>query len=403
MILAERLDRAEEVAEDLDVPAHQHLIRGRVAQERRQTAKALAEFDESLRLWPNNAGARYYAAVAAEELGDFERALEEYRNSVRDDPGATDARTRGAALLAASGNPGEALILLQTAREKAPLDAEAQILAMRLSGLTGNVTGFYEFLALIEANHPASAGRALAEAAEGVARRNGPELALSMLTTPKVDFNDPRYSDALRSVVQFSYRADKTAETRATYLKILAAHPDSSEFQEIRALDLELSGAPPEAVKAAYARALELGPENANALASLGRLTSSDDPAKALDFFDRAAAADPSDPDPKLAAARILIATGKLDQAEQRLDALLLEHPLEAAAAAERARLDLERGVATPSTLERTRRAVRFGGGAEALDLLSRVHAQRQEPELAARAAEEARALREVKATQGKG
>jgi len=75
-----------------------------------------------------------------------------------------------------------------------------------------------------------------------------------------------------------------------------------------------------------------------------------------------------------------------------------------AAAAAERARLDLERGVATPQTLERAKRAVRFGGGADALDLLSRVHARQGEPELAARAAEEARALREAGNTaKGKG
>ncbi len=100
-------------------------------------------------------------------------------------------------------------------------------------------------------------------------------------------------------------------------------------------------------------------------------------------------------------AARALVASGKLAQAEQRLDALLLEHPFEAEAAAERARLDLERGVATPRTLERARRAVRFGGGADALELLGRVHAQRNEPELAEQAAERARALREARASEG--
>ena len=404
LILAERFDRALEIAEDLAVPAHQHLIRGRVAQERRQPAQALEEFDETLRLWPDNAGARYYAAVAAEELGDFERALEDYRNSIRVDAGATDARTRGAALLSASGNPNGGIVLLQTALEKAPLDLEGQLLGMRLSGLAGNVTKFYEFLALIQASHPTSTGQALAEAAEGVVRRNGPAMALSMLTTaPGVDFGDPHHAPALRALVQSSYQAGKADQTRAVYQKVLAAHPDSGVYQEIHALDLELSGAPPQAVKAAYARALELDPANVRALAALGRLASADEPETALGFFDRAAAADPSDADPKLAAARILIATGKLDQAEQRLDALLLEHPLEAAAAAERARIDLERGIATPQTLERARRAVRFGGGADALDLLSRVHEKRQEPELAARAAKEARALREAKASEGKG
>jgi hypothetical protein len=44
---------------------------------------------------------------------------------------------------------------------------------------------------------------------------------------------------------------------------------------------------------------------------------------------------------------------------------------------------------------------VRFGGGADALELLGHVHAQRDEPELAARAEERARALREARAAEG--
>ena len=400
LVLADRLDRALEVAEDLPVPAHGHLIRGRVAQKRRDPARALAEFDEALELWPDNPWARYYTALVAEELGEFQRALEEYRNSVRIEPGATDARTRGAALLLAEGNPNGALIMLQTAIGEAPLEIEGQLLGMRVSGQLGNTTGVADFLAMVESNHPARVGQALAEAADGLARTSGPAVALSMLATaPGLDFNQPRYAAALRAVVRYSHQAGETSATRSAFEKILASDPDSSAFQDIRGLNLELSGAPHDAVRAAYTRALELAPGNPYALAGLGRLVAGEDPAAALGFFDRAAAADPLDPAPKLAAAKALVASGKLAEAEQRLDALLLEHPFEAEAAAERARLDLERGVATPQTLERARRAVRFGGGVDALELLSRVHTKRDEPELAARALEAARALRESKAS----
>jgi Tfp pilus assembly protein PilF len=241
----------------------------------------------------------------------------------------------------------------------------------------------------------------LAAAAEGLARRAGPAEALGMLATAPVDFDEPRYAAALRALVGFSHQAGETAATRAAFEPILDAHPDSSVFQEIRGFDLELSGAPAEAVHAAYTRALALEPGNAQALAGLGRLALGDDPEAALGFFDRAAAADPSDPHAKLQAARALVASGKPAQAEERLDELLLGHPYEIEAAAERARLDLERGVATPRTLERARRAVRFGGGADALELLGRVHEQRDEPEFAAQAAERARALREARASEG--
>jgi tetratricopeptide (TPR) repeat protein len=272
---------------------------------------------------------------------------------------------------------------------------------MRLASLLGETVAMRDQLARVEAGHPDWVGKVLAEAAEGVARRSGPATALSMLTTaPGVDYSEPRHAAALRALVQFSHEAGATEATQDTLQAIFAAHPDSSAFQEIRGLDLELSGAPVEAVRAAYAQALELEPGNARALEGLGRLALADDPEAAIAYFDRAVAADPSDPDPKFQAARALVSSGKPAEAAQRLDELLLEHPFEAQAAAERARLDLERGVATPQTLERARRAVRFGRGADDLELLSRVHAQRGEPEPAARAAERARALREARASE---
>jgi tetratricopeptide (TPR) repeat protein len=89
------------------------------------------------------------------------------------------------------------------------------------------------------------------------------------------------------------------------------------------------------------------------------------------------------------------VASGRPEEAAERLDALLLVHPYKAEAAAERARIDLERDEVTPQTLERAQRAVRFQGGVEALDLLSRVYTELGEPEQAAEAAERARALRE--------
>jgi len=401
LVLADRLARALEVAEDIPVPAQRQMIRARVAQERRDPARALEYFDEALQLWPDNPWARYYAALAAEELGEFERALAEYRYAIRISPAATDARTRGANLLFAQGQPSAALQMLRTGQGDAPLEIEGLLLLMRLLGLQGNVKAVAESLAQIEQSHPTWVGRALAEAAEGLNRRAGPEAALSMLATAPVDFGQRRYAPALRALVQFSHRAGETAATREALQPILSAHPDSGAYQEIRALDLELSGAPTESVRAAYEAALALWPGSPQALAGLGRLALADNPELALVFFDRAAAADPSDPAPKFQAALALVASGESAQAEERLDALLLEHPFEAEAAAERARLDLERGVATSRTLERALRAARFGGGADALELLARVHEQRGESEPAARAAERARALRDAEATEG--
>jgi tetratricopeptide (TPR) repeat protein len=398
LVVAGQYDRALEVAEGL-APAHRHLIRARVAQERRQPAEALAEFQAGLRLWPDNPYARYYAAVAAEELGDFDRALAEYKWAVRDSPDATVARIRAATMLMAERKPIAAVEFLFAGTGRgAPLEIEGQLVALRAYGAVGNQVATRQLLEAIRKSSPAWVGRAWAAAAEGLAWNGGPGAARELLAAvPAADWKNPAFLPALRAFVRWSHEAGDTAAAREALRRAVAAQPDSGELQEIRAFDLELSGAEPEAVRAAYARAVELQPANALALAALGRVTLSSDPAAAIDYFDRAAAADLADPAPKLQAARAVAASGDPDAAAGRLDALLLAHPYEGEAAAERARLDVARGVATPQTLERAQRAVRFGGGADALDLLSQVHERLGEPEAAARAAERARALREPK------
>jgi hypothetical protein len=195
--------------------------------------------------------------------------------------------------------------------------------------------------------------------------------------------------------VRFAHEADEPEIARRAIDAALAARPEAAVFHEVRGLHLELSGAAPDEVRAAYARALALDAGTAGALAGLGRLALDRDPAQAVALFDRAAAAEPSDPDPKLAAARALRASGSLGAVAPRLDALLDQHPFEAEAAAELVSLDFERGVVTPRTLERARRAARFGGGVEAYEQLSRVYARLEQPEQAEAAARHAQLLRE--------
>ncbi len=395
LVLAGRLDEAFDVAARLSNPAQRQLIRARVAQERRQPAQALREFDGALKLWPDNPWGRYYAALAAEEFGDFERALAEYRYAVRIDAGSTDARTRGADLLLALGQPRSALQMLQTAADEAPLPIEGQLMQLRLWAILGQTAAVTDALTRFGTD---LAVPVVADAAEDVSWLAGPAKALKMLASlPALDFEDPRFSAVLRARVRISHLVEgKAAEQAASLTRILAAYPDSSAFQEIRGLNLELSGAPGDAVRAAYTRALEIEPGNAQALAGLGRLALADDAEAALVLFDRAASADPSDPNLQLLSARALVAAGKPELAAERLDRLLVEHPFDAEAASERARLDLERGAATDRTLERARRAVNLRHGPDTLELLSRVHLQRGEPEPAAQAAERAQKLREA-------
>jgi tetratricopeptide (TPR) repeat protein len=372
------------------------MIRGRVAQERGDPALALDHFDEALRVWPDNPLARYYAALAAEGLGDFERALEEYRYAIRISVGATDARTRAAKLLVAQHRPRIAYQLLFLEVSKAPLEAEGELLSMYLMARVGNPKQLQESLSALGSRHPARLPLALVRGAEGAGDAAGPGAALNLLRdAPGVDYADPAAAAALRALVRFAHAAGEPAVARHAVEAALAERPEAAVFHEIHGLHLELAGAAPDEVGAAYARALSLDAANGGALIGLGRLALDRDPAQALALFDRAAATEPFEPGPRLAAARALRASGQPDEAARRLDALLDQHPYEAEAAAELVSIDLERGVATPRTLERARRAARFGGGVENYEQLSLVYARLEQAEESEEAARRAQLLRE--------
>jgi len=404
LVLAGELDRALEVADEMTLTAHREMTRARVAQQRGQPTEALQHFDEAFRVWPDNPWARYYAAIAAEAVGDFDRAVEEYRYSIRIAAGETDARNRLTRLLWAEGKPAEALPLLRFQVEKAPLDLEGELLSLRLWARLGLLPQVRDSLEVFRRSLPDHLGTALASVAEGVEARSGAAAAVRELrgweSQGLVDLADPRNADALRALVRCAAAAKAGEEAESSVRAALRAHPDAAVLHEILGLALELRAAPREQVRAAYARAVELDADDARALAGLGRLALDGDPEQALALFDRAAAADPNAVDPQLGAARALIAMGQPKAAEERLAVLLEAHPYESAAAAQLVELDLTRGLATDSTLERAKRAVRFRGGADAWDLLSRVYGERNEPERASRAAERARAIRDRAAVE---
>lgn len=398
LVVAGRLDDALEVAEELTVPAHRELILARVAQQRDQPAEALEHFDEAFRLWPDNPWARYYAALAAEALGDFDRAIEAYRYAIRIDPGGTDARLRLARLHLAEGKPLNAVTALRHMAQQAGLDEEGELLSIQLWAQAG-LGELGSVLTRFRATAPDRLGQAVAAAAQGVRNRSGAAAALALLREQQaagLDLTEPRHAEALRALVRFSIEAGRPEPAEAALEAALRAHPDAAAANEIRGLWLEQSGAPRDEARAAYARAVELEPTHALALTGLGRLALADGAAEpALGFFERAAAADPDAAEPLRGAGEALRAAGRPAEAEQRLETLLKEHPYDAAAAEQLVELQLARGIAGERTLELARRAVRFGGGADALDLLSRVYAQRNEPERASQAAARARALRE--------
>jgi tetratricopeptide (TPR) repeat protein len=397
LLLAGELDRALEVTEGMTVPAHREMIRARVAQERGQPAEALEHFDEAFRLWPDNVFARYYAALAAEAVGDFDRAIEAYRYAIRLAADATDARVRLARLHEAEGRPAEALAVLRTNVQKAPLDVAGEMYTIELWALTGRDDQVRRAFSILRNTSPDHLGMAVAQAAKGLRERAGAGATVRMLRgTLKtgLDLSEPRAAEALRALVEHSHPAGLLDEAGADVRAAVAAHPDEAAFQEILGRWHELEGADREAARVAYARALELDPTYGRAELGLGRLALPEDPEAALARFDRVLATEPESADALRGAAAALSALGRAADSEARLEALLRHHPLEAETAKELVERHLAAGAVTERSVDLAQRIVRFGDRATGLDLLSRVYEGQGRADLAAQTAEEARALR---------
>ncbi|MGI9590170.1 MAG: tetratricopeptide repeat protein, partial [Myxococcota bacterium] len=138
LLAAGRHDEALAVADSMTVPAFTFLIRGRVEQLQGRPNEALAQLEQGLELWPNNAVARYYAGRAAEDAGDLARAIGEYRYALRADPAAADTRTRLAQLYIAAGRPEAAFNTVTHGWSRRPGTQEQELGARELAAELGN-------------------------------------------------------------------------------------------------------------------------------------------------------------------------------------------------------------------------------------------------------------------------
>lgn len=102
--------------------------RGRIALRHGDIGRAIADFDEAVRLDPNRAAVFRDRALAHRQNGELEAAIADYDQAIALDPShAAPYHDRGLAL-AAKGDLDRAILSYNTAVRLAPLDA-----AMRLS------------------------------------------------------------------------------------------------------------------------------------------------------------------------------------------------------------------------------------------------------------------------------
>ncbi len=380
LILAGRAQEALPVAARISVDAQRALAEGRAQLALEQPQLALEKLSEANRLWPNNAFARYFSAQAAEQVGDIDRALEEYRYSIRIDAGATDARQRLARLYLAEGRAEEALSTLGAGEAAAALPEEGEILKLRALAQLGRVSRRNPLLLRLTRERNTRVPAALA-AAEGSAAHAGPKAAATLLTRvlasgPLL----PRESELLRARVRYLGDAGESIPARDLAAAAAQRQPRQAVFQEILGFALERSNAPTEEQQRSYQRALELSPELLRAQIALGLLAARGGALEeAGQHAERVLAASVAlDSTQELDLAQLLVWVGRSADAERRLAAALREIPEDGAIAGKLAALRLERGISDAETLSLARRALRFRAPGSA-EMLARVREARGE------------------------
>jgi tetratricopeptide (TPR) repeat protein len=374
-----QLDRAEAVAKEIGEPTYASLIRGRIELARGDAAAALASFEQGIRNWPNNAGARYLAGLAARQLGDYDRAISELREAVRVDNAATDAARVLARIHYQRGEWKESIKFTRAAlkrpRGKTP---DTYVVAVR-SFAALKQWDDARATALTLANQPDQKALGYAELAAVERAAVGPERAIAALKKSGLDLSEPENEVALRALVDASLADGKGKEALAAVDAALAKHPEQASLHELRGYALGRLERNDDA-KAAYGKAVELDPKNAAATAALATLRAKGgDRAGAIAGYD-AAAELASEPAQYLyLAAQLAAATGDVAGAEQRLRQVVKLDPGHVGARNDLAWLLAEKGQDLDTAVELARAAQRLDPSADVLDTLGWVHLKRGE------------------------
>ena len=385
LILADRLDRAIEVADQMEVEPHKQLVYGRVAFQRKEYDVALDHFSKGLLLWPDNSVARYLAANAAVELGDLDRAIEEYRYAVRIDASTSDARVELSNLYVADGDLSTALQVIRHAMEtpdprSALLDLKiASSLAKRPIAVPAHLTVFNQVPGFVQ--------QSAIQLSEVAREYQGPEQAADFLEQLPLDLEQPQNAPVLIQLIGLLNEADR--ETDAEVLANRAVALDPSLSSSHVALGLVLEEAPDAAAAtAAFDRALQLNSVDTLALMGRARMAeASGDTQEALRLYRLAVESEPWGTEALWSAVEILKSGDSPEELDTALETLLERDPYDGSAALLLAQR-LESQGKKKRALWLARRAVRFDPTPEAEDLLKRLSESRAESQGASRAAD---------------
>lgn len=374
MILVRHFDDALAIAEETTVDVHKPMIRGRVAFEKGELEQAIDEFNRAALIWPDNAPVRYYLARAAEGLGQFDRAIEEYRQAIRSDQNLDAARARLSRLHLAEDRIAQAKAIMRFAPASAfaatPLDKK--LIEVEIQARTGYEANL-EQIPYDPNFTPDASLQSVAEAlSRGFRTRVGPESAAVALATIEKTTKGPLAANLFRERVENLLAAGMDDEALDLARKAASERPKDAHAQIALARALSKSETKLDESKDLYLRLAQARPQDSDIQAWLGEIAVRQGRTdQAFERFEAALSIEPANENAIVGLAKVLVDQSKTTQANTRLSEFLsLRRPTSGIAA-----LELARGIpdGAEAKAERTTlglRALRFGGGRPARDFL---------------------------------
>lgn len=372
-------DRAAEIAESIEERTYTKLLRGRIALELGDAKEALHLFEDGVRAWPSNAGARFLAGRAALELGDVDRAISELREAMRSDAQATSAAALLAQVHYELGDYTEALRVAKIAQRQRDADVPTVVVVVARS--FAGLGQYDDARSMLEALRQRPDTRLLAqiELANLELNAEGPKAAIASIETSGLDLAAPANSKLLRSWVDAMLASGQGAGALKRMDTIAGREADLASNHELRGAILTRLGREDDA-RNALAKSVELDANYAAGYAGLATLSArSNDLSKAVELFDKAAELAPNASPYPYSAAQLALASGDREGAEARLNEVVRKHINHAGARNDLAWLLAEQGKDLDRAVSLAEAALRIQASPDFLDTLGWVRFKRTE------------------------
>ncbi len=378
------LDRAQKLGQRLRTPSYRHVLAGKVALAQGRPKQALKHLDAGLRLWPNNANARYLTGRAALEVNNHARAIAAFGAAILVGDGTTDAALRLAEIHFADGDFQSARGFAKHQIAHRPyLDISPYHIAIRSALALKRPDDAKEILKSLRELELEGLDVVSEEAA--IERFEGGAKASSeFIVQSGVDLTDPAHVAILRAYANDLNSLGRAEEALRQVDAALARNraegnqkEKGAALHDLRARVASQLGRADEAMASAE-RALQLDPSYAPALETKAFLAADlGDLATALASLDAASAAEPLESKYLYSAATIASKMGDEDGEAFRLEQTLARRPNHAMAANDLAWLLATDRSNLDRALELARQATQLAPGPRTFTTLGWVHHRR--------------------------